>query len=178
MMARHTALFLPLVVTALALPVTPVRAHGDVRSSTPAEGSSLRRPPESVLVRLAEPPAQGSDLVVTDGCRRQVSGRSTIVATSNLQAPVSGGQPGRWNVKVRFISSVDDHLVKESFPFTVRGEKDCSPQGSAQDPDDDVELGDPQPPIENDETSFPVVPFALGTGVLIVVAIALRRSKS
>lgn len=164
----------------LVLSAGPAGAHGAIESAHPTQGSKVGQPPREVSVHLAEPAAQGSTLVVTDGCKESVGGEAQIDGEM-FTVPIQDGRPGRWNVKVRSISSVDGHLVKESFSFTVRGKKDCSAEESPNDdsdPDDDVELGDPQPPIENDETSFPIVPFALGTVVLIGLAIALRRSKS
>jgi len=170
------------ILVLFMLPAGPTWAHGDIESAHPAQGSKVTKPPREVSVHLAEPAAQGSTLEVTDGCKESVGGEAQIDGEM-FTIPIEDGRPGRWNVKVRSISSVDGHLVKESFSFTVKGKKDCSPEESPDDDDsnsddDDVELGDPQPPIENDETSFPVVPFALGTVVLIGLAIALRRSKS
>ena len=166
------------VALLLGLPAVAAWAHGDIESAHPAQGSKMAQPPREVSVHLAEPPAQGSTLVVTDGCKEEVGGEPQIDGEM-FTVPIDEGRPGRWNVKVRSISSVDGHLVRESFSFTVRGKKDCSSEkspGEDDDPDDEVELGDPQPPLENDETSFPIVPFALGTVVLIALAIALRRS--
>lgn len=164
----------------MMLTAGPVWAHGDIESAHPTQGSKVSQPPREVSVHLAEPAAQGSTLVVTDGCKEQVGGEAQIDGEM-FTVPIEGGRPGRWNVKVRSISSVDGHLVKESFSFTVRGKKDCSPEAAPtgnDDTDDEVELGDPQPPLENDETSFPIVPFALGTVVLVGLAVALRRSSS
>lgn len=178
--SRRGAIALAALVV-LVLAAAPVRAHGDIESAHPAQGSKVAQPPREVSVHLAEPAAQGSTLVVTDGCKDQVGGEAQIDGEM-FTIPIEDGRPGRWNVKVRSISSVDGHLVKESFSFTVRGKKDCSPEESPTDgdadQDDEVELGDPQPPLENDETSFPIVPFALGTVVVVGLAIALRRSTN
>lgn len=164
------------VFALLVLPSAPAWAHGDIRSAHPAQGSTVGQPPREVSVHLAEPAAKGSALVVTDGCDREVGGEVQIDGEM-LTLPIEDGRPGRWTVKVRSISSVDGHLVRQSFTFKVRGSKDCSAEPSPDD-DGDVELGDPQPPLENDETSFPIVPFALGTVVVIALAIALRRSTN
>lgn len=168
------------VVVAIAVPAGPARAHGDIEVAHPAQGSTVAEPPREVSVHLAEPAAPGSQLTVIDGCKDAVGSEPRIDGEMFTTA-VSGGQPGRWRVKVRSISSIDGHLVRESFSFKVRGKKDCSvaesPAGEDDaDPNDEVELGDPQPPLENDETSFPIVPFALGTVVVVGLALALRRS--
>lgn len=166
---------------ALVAGASPAWAHGDIEEASPGADTTVRKPPRNVRVDLAEPPAEGSTLVVTDGCNERVSGDASI-DEDILAVPISDGRPGRWRVKLRSISAVDGHLVKDSFSFRVRGQKDCSAEESpteAEDDepaeDDEVELGDPQPPIQNTETSFPFVPFALGTVVLVGVAIALRR---
>lgn len=164
---------------ALVLTALPAGAHGDIEDSSPAAGSTVRRGPENVSLVLAEPPADGSSLLVSDGCNREVSGRPRIDG-DRMSVAISEGQPGRWRVRVRSISSVDGHLVREKLSFRVRGKKDCSPDKTpAEDdesPDDEVELGAPQPPLQNDEpTSFPFVWFAVGTLLVVAVAIALRR---
>lgn len=170
-----------ILVVVLGLPPAAAWAHGDIESAHPAQGSRMAKPPREVSVHLAEPPAQGSTLVVTDGCKEEVGGEAQIDGEM-FTVPIDEGRPGRWNVKVRSISSVDGHLVRESFSFTVRGKKDCSaedpPEGNGDTAGDDeeVQLGDPQPPLQNEETSFPIVPFALGTVVVVALAIALRRS--
>lgn len=178
MRARQRSLLILVVVLLLGLP-SGAWAHGDIESTHPAQGSKMANPPREVSVHLAEPPAQGSTLVVSDGCKEEVGGEAQI-DEEMFTVPVDDGRPGRWNVKLRSISSVDGHLVRQGFSFTVRGKKDCSPEESPGENDDDsddaVELGDPQPPLRNDETSFPIVPFALGTVVLVALAITLRRS--
>jgi len=166
---------------AVVLAAPPVAAHGDITTSSPQAGAAVRRPPPTVTVDLAEPPADGSTLVVTDPCGDEVSGESRIEGDS-MSARISGGSAGRWRAQVRSISSVDGHLVRGSFSFRVRGQRDCSGDDEAAgndgdgDDGDDVELGEPQPPLQNDETSFPMVPFAVGTAVVVAAALALRRS--
>lgn len=155
-------------------------AHGDVRDSSPAAGTVVTKPPREVVVILAEPASDGSTLVVTDGCEREVSGK-VDTRRDILQTPIEGGAPGRWTVSVRSISAVDGHAIREAFTFRVDGKKDCS-----ADEDDDVEPDDTdvspdtssRAPIDNPDsegTSFPVVPFALGTVAVIAVALAVRR---
>lgn len=164
----------------LGLPGTAL-AHGDVRDSSPSAGTIVTKPPQEVVVILAEPASDGSTVVVTDGCEREVSGK-VDTRRNILQTPIEGGVPGRWMVSVRSISAVDGHVIKEAFTFRVDGKKDC-----AADEDDDVEPDDDtdvspdtssRAPIDNPDsggTSFPVVPFALGTVAVIAVALAVRQ---
>ena len=168
------------VAVVLAFPGTAL-AHGDVRDSSPAAGTRVTKPPREVVVLLAEAPSEGSSLVVTDGCESEVSG-GVDIRRDSLQTPTEGGQPGRWLVSVRSISAVDDHAIEEAFTFTVEGKKDCS-AGEDDDiePDDDTDISpdtSSRAPIDNPDdegTSFPVVPFALGAVAVIAIALAVRQ---
>lgn len=171
------------VVVAAGLPVlsaAPAGAHGDITSSRPEAGARLRKPPRVVRLVLAEPPAQGSDLTVIDACGEEVSGEPAIDG-DNLSVSIEGGSRGRWRVRLRSISSVDGHAISDRFAFRVAGKRDCSPAGEEEDPGDagdEIETSS-RLPIENDEDSgFPVIPFALGTLVIVGAAVALRSKKS
>src|SRR5688572_29041934 len=112
-------LWIGLLVPALLLGLpAAASAHGDVQQSSPEAGAKVAKPPQRVTVTLAEPPSQGSTLVVTDGCERKVSDAPAI-QNDVLEAAIEGGEPGRWIVDVRSISAVDGHVVKEAFTFNV-----------------------------------------------------------
>jgi methionine-rich copper-binding protein CopC len=169
-----------LAALVLGLPGTAL-AHGDVRDSSPAAGTRVTKPPQEVVVILAEPVSDGSTLVVTDGCEREVSGKVDI-RRDILETPIEGGVPGRWMVSVRSISAVDGHAIKEAFTFRVQGKKDCSAdEDDDVEPDDDTDISpdtSSRAPIDNPDsggTSFPVVPFALGAVAVIAIALAVRR---
>ena len=158
---------------------SPALAHGDLRESSPEAGSRVAEPPQEVTLTLAEPAAEGSTVVVTDGCGEEVSGPLDI-KRGILTAQIAGGQPGRWLVDLRSISAVDGHVIKEAFTFKVAG-KDCSPDAADIEPETDISPGtSSRPPIENPDeegTSFPVIPFALGTVAVVAVALAVRRPR-
>lgn len=170
-----------LLVALMVTLVAPVAlAHGDITNTTPEEGTRVRKVPQVVAVSLAEKPARGSKLVVVDGCRNEVSG-DPVLGGLTLSAPVADAQPGRWDVTLTSISAEDGHLVEDEYSFRVAGKKDCDGEDDEEpsaDPTEDVELGEPQPPLQNDETSFPMVPFAIGTLVLVGGALAVRRFGS
>ncbi|MDQ3941040.1 MAG: copper resistance protein CopC [Actinomycetota bacterium] len=152
----------------------PARAHGDLRGTDPEAEARLKKAPNVVTVTLTEPPAKGSTLSVRDGCRKQVvlSSGPDPHTEGILIADLARGRPGRWQASYRAISSVDGHLTRGRFAFTVAGRKDCS-----NDPDD-VDLGGGEdtrvnaPPDAG--SSFPLVPFAIGTAAVIVLALVLR----
>lgn len=167
--------FALLVVTA-----TAASAHGVYTNSSPPKGERLGAVPDEVRVTLTEDPAHGSTIRVTDGCGRNV------VEHVNLEGPdlvaVVGGhvapEPGAWRVSFRSISAVDGHPARGSFAFEVRGNRDCARDEGPVDEKTESPDTSSQPPIVNDETSFPWMPFALGTLVLVVVALIARRARS
>ena len=168
-----------LVTVVLLAIAAPAFAHGDISSSTPEAGARLKRPPRQVRLVLAEPPAAGSDMAVVDGCGEPVSGEAQRDGAT-LSASVAGGQPGRWRVRLRSISSVDGHLVTERFSFEVAGKRDCN--ADTKEPEEeapDDETSSPPPIADPDEGSaFPLfVPFALGTVLVVGLAFALRRPR-
>lgn len=158
----------------------PAAAHGDISSSSPEAGARVKGPPRRVRLVLAETPAPRSMLTVIDGCGDEVS-RKPKLEGDNISVAIGGGSPGRWQVRLRSISSVDGHTFSDRFAFRVAGERDCSGQVKEDEPQDDetAEISS-RAPIENDEQgrSFPVVPLALGTVVVVGVTIALRGRRS
>lgn len=170
-------------VFVLALPglsAGPAAAHGDISSSSPEADARVRRAPREVRLVLAEPPAAGSSLTVVDGCGDKVSGDPKRNG-QNFSAAINGGRPGRWRVQLRSISAVDGHVISDRFTFQVAGKRDCSsePKEPKNDKGDDVDTSS-RPPIENEDdgSSFPIVPFALGTVAVVGVAVALRAGSN
>lgn len=165
-------------VLALCAPA-PAAAHGDIQGTDPAPESTVRRAPRSVAVTFTEAPTAQAILKVTDGCKRNV-GQGVDVTDATATVRVATGQPGRWNVSYRVISSLDGHRTQGGFMFTVAGDKDCTPDEEPTDgPDDDPTRAAGGNDDGTDEGSgAPVVPIALGAAALIVVALILRRAGS
>ena len=171
--------FVVTIGAVLALSAGPAGAHGELQGTDPAKGASLGSVPDDVSLTLTEAPGPGSTLEVTDGCERAVAGRVSRDG-SDLQASVKGGEPGRWSMTYRAVSSVDGHVTKGKVRFKVTGERDCSEPQSAE---TDVEIGggeDTQ--VANEDRSegggFPLIQLALGTVVLVGIALLLRASTS
>lgn len=169
------------VIVAVVVVLSPAgaaQAHGDIREASPEVGTRVSEPPQEVVIVLAEPAAEGSTVVVTDGCGQEVSG-SLAIRRDVVEASIERGEPGRWKVSLRSISAADGHLVKETFSFKVSGRRDCSQDDGAV-PDEGTDISpdtSSRPPIENPDsggTSFPVIPFALGTVAVLAVALAVR----
>lgn len=151
--------------------------HGDLQGTDPEQGSRVDKPPATVTVTLTEAPARGSVMTVRDGCGRKVPGE-VFVRNANLGISVSGGAPGAWRATYRAISAEDGHLTRGKLAFTVAGKKDCSKKPS---PADQIGGGADtrvNAPPGDDESSFPIVQFAIGTVVVVGAALFLRRSAS
>ena len=172
--------FFVLAVGALfALSAGPAGAHGDLQGTDPVGGASLGSAPNDVSLTLTEAPGPGSTLEIADGCKRAVAGRVSRDG-SDLQARVKQGEPGRWSMTYRAVSSVDGHVTKGTVRFKVTGTKDCSESEPAE---TDVEIGggeDTQVANEDqsDGSGFPVIQLAVGTVVLVGIALLLRASTS
>lgn len=165
-------------MTALA---APAGAHGDIQASDPAPRSTVRRAPRSVAITFTEAPTAQAVLEVTDGCRRDV-GQGVDVADATATVRVATGQPGRWRVSYRVISSLDGHETQGGYAFTVAGTKDCTPdRGPTDDPGGEPTRAAPRADDRNDEpdgSGAPLIPIALGAAGLIVVALIVRRFGS
>lgn len=155
----------------------PAWGHGDLQGSDPEDGSRLKRPPRAITLTLTEAPARGSVMTVRDGCGRKVPGK-VFVKEADLGYSVSGGDPGSWHASYRAISAEDGHLTQGGISFTVAGKKECSKEPS---PADQIGGGADtrvSAPPGDDESSFPIVPFAIGTVVVVGASLLLRRSAS
>ncbi|HEX2195347.1 MAG TPA: copper resistance CopC family protein, partial [Actinomycetota bacterium] len=149
-----------LVLAALAVPA-PAAAHGDIQASDPAPRSSVRRPPRSVAITFTEAPTAQAVLTVTDGCRRDIV-RSVDVTDATATVRVAGGEPGRWQVGYRVISSLDGHQTQGRYAFTVAGERDCTRDDRTDDPEPAPTQAQPPRDEEPSGSGAPVVPIALG----------------
>lgn len=160
----------------------PAGAHGDIQATDPAAKATVRRAPRSVAITFTEAPTAQAVLNVTDGCKRDV-GQGVEVAGATATVRVATGQPGKWQVSYRVVSSLDGHQTQGRYAFTVAGKKDCTPD---EDPTDDPGDGPTQAaPGDTDETGdtgdssgAPVIPIALGAVALVAVALVVRRSGS
>ena len=165
---------------ALALPVGAL-AHGTLESSVPEADSTVDEAPSEVTLTLAEEPAPGSRATVTDGCKKDV-GQKARLSGNDMIVAVGDGQPGRWNVEYSSISAQDGHEVNGELTFVVKGRKDCSApdETPAETPGEIEPSTSSSKPIENPDegSSFPVVPLAVGTVVVVGGALLLRRGSS
>lgn len=173
---KHSGRVFAVLVPALLCLASAAQAHGDLQSSDPAAGAEVQKTPRSISLTLTEPPGPGTTVRVVDGCRRNVAAavkRSGSVVDVELADP----QPGKWTVRYRSVSSVDGHAVKGSYRFAVKGQRgSCTRKSSVE---DEVAGGEDtriEPEDVEDTGSFPVIPFAIGSVVVIALAFILRRA--
>lgn len=163
----------------IALAPGSATAHGDLHGTDPDPGATLRKAPGTVSVTLTEAPGPGSTLKVADGCTKD-AGEEPSIKGSELVSRVPAGQPGDWVLRYRAVSSVDGHVTNGSIHFTVRGRKDCSeraPEGTVElGGGEDTQVANPDPPDEGG--GFPIVSMAIGTIVLVGLAMVLRRASA
>jgi methionine-rich copper-binding protein CopC len=163
----------------LVLSDSVASAHGVMRSSIPAAGSTVRREPESIKIRLTEAPGPGTTVRVNDGCDRDVA--AAVRRTGDLlDVGIGEAEPGQWHIVFRVASAVDGHATRGGFVFTVRGRPRCGDLENTNVVSDALVGGGKDTRIANDspdeQDRFPIVPFLIGTAVL-AIALILRRSS-
>jgi copper transport protein len=98
-------------------------AHGLLRSSDPAGGASLERPPEAVTLRFTEAPDPDlSSVRVLDTAGRVVAGGPAQPVQGRpleLRVPAAGLPAGGYTVSWRIVSAVDGHRTEGAFAFGV-----------------------------------------------------------
>ena len=176
---RRRSLLFAIAATLVTLVPAPASAHGDLQGTSPEDGSRVKEVPAEITITLTEAPTQGAEVSATDGCKKKVPAAVSVDGDDIVLVP-GGGEPGKWKVKYRAVSSVDGHQTRGAISFTVAGKKDCSPD-EPDDPGDDIDasedpgiLQNPNPP---DEGSSWLLWVGGGTVVLVAAAFFIRRSS-
>jgi methionine-rich copper-binding protein CopC len=183
----RAALFLVLLSGLLLMPGT-ARAHSELESSRPAEGARQKKPPDHIVLRFSEVPAEDSIVKVSDECTKNLVDDS-FVAGNAFHAQLVGGTGGKYVVEYALISAEDGHPTRGTFSFTVKGPADCSadePDDTAGNADGDAGNGnnddgaapDTEPTGDEDDSSSPMIPIALGgLGAIAIAAIARLATR-
>ena len=176
---RRRSLLLATAAALLALVPAPAFAHGDLDGTSPEDGSKVKEVPSEITITLTEAPTQGAEASAMDGCKRKVPA-AVSVDGNDVVLTVEGGEPGKWKVKYRAVSSVDGHQTRGAISFTVAGKKDCSPD-EPDDSGDDIDASEDPGIIENpnppDEGSSWLLWVGGGTLLLVAAAFFIRRSS-
>jgi methionine-rich copper-binding protein CopC len=98
---------------------SPAAAHDVIRSTNPADGATVERLPDRVVLTFDEPAlALGSEVVVTGPAGPVSDGPPSLVDNEVRQA-VRAGPAGRYTVLWR-VTSADGHPVSGTFSFTTQ----------------------------------------------------------
>jgi copper transport protein len=122
-----------MMVVFLALAAGPASAHALKKSSVPAAGQILTRPPREVTITFTERPDPAlSSVKVLDSSGALRSGPSTVVPghPTELEVPVHGLGNGVFTVDWRTVSAQDGHLALGSFAFGVNAAPAKASSGS------------------------------------------------
>ncbi len=175
---RWATIVFPVFLLVLVM-AGPALAHGDLESAEPEADSTVRKAPEEVVLTLTEPPGPGTSVTVHDGCVRDVV-VDLSQSSSEVRARLKDGQPGNWHVRYRTVSSVDGHTVRGTYSFFVKGKHDCSQPKES--PADDAEIAGGEDtrirPEDEGASGFPLIPFTIGSVVVIGIALVLRRAAT
>ena len=108
-----------LAAISLLVGAVPASAHDALRSTSPADGATVDRLPDRVVLTFDQPAlALGSEVVVT-GPAGPVSDGPPSLVDNEVRQPVRTGPAGRYTVVWR-VTSADGHPVSGSFAFTTQ----------------------------------------------------------
>ena len=169
------SVFLAMASAALAVLTSAAWGHGDIRSTQPEANTRVRRAPHIVRIVFTETPTRDGRFEVLDGCGEDLLSEAGT-HRGETQLGLHDGQPGTWTVSYRVISSVDGHPSRGSFSFTVAGKPDCGAPNVTESPDDGAGALPPDDPANGG--AIPLVPIAIGGGVIVALAIAVRMFSS
>lgn len=169
-----------LVVALILVAPGVAYAHGDVESTTPADGDHVAQPPEEVLITFSQPPTADSRFEVLDGCDDDVLA-DVEGEGPNAVLKIAGGSTGSWTVRYRVISATDGHSTRGNFSFLVgRGPLRCDEPGLAVETPDAMVTSPPAGAASDDGESgdFPIAPVLIGGGVIVALAAAVRMMST
>jgi methionine-rich copper-binding protein CopC len=180
---RRVGLLAVVVLVALAgwvLAATPASAHNVLRSTSPADGSSVERVPAEVVLTFDEPAlAMGTGLVVTGPAGPVQSGSARLVDNTVAQSIRPDAPAGTYTVQWR-VTSADGHPVSGTFGFTASQLGGGTAAGSGSSPNGPSSAL----PSAGSETApgrpppgwlWPVVAVMLLASALVSALIARRR---
>ncbi len=187
-LARPLAVVLTALLAAL-LPAGPAAAHASLRSSTPADGARLPRPPGEVTLTFSERLQAGFTRVAATGPGGQsVAAGPVRVAGTRAVLPLKATAAGDYTVSYRIVSS-DGHPVQgtirfsaaapaptTALPTTTAPSTTTTPATSAP-PTDTVQ---PSPAAGIDDeggTAWPYLGLGLLLAVLAVGGLVLATSR-
>lgn len=126
-------LFVAITAALVIAPAEPAEAHALLVRSDPAANSHLQIAPDQVIGFFSEALDERlSSMQVFDGRGERVdTGETTFGPEPERMSTVLEGtlEPGFYTVVWETLSTVDGHLFKGSFPFTILNEDGSQPSG-------------------------------------------------
>jgi methionine-rich copper-binding protein CopC len=99
--------------------VVPASTHDALRSTNPADGATIDRLPDRVVLTFDQPAlGLGSEVVVTGPAGPTSDGPPSLV-DNEVRQPLRAGPAGRYTVVWR-VTSADGHPVSGTFSFTTQ----------------------------------------------------------
>jgi methionine-rich copper-binding protein CopC len=158
-----------LALAGLVIGASPASAHNVLKSTSPADGKKVARPPSSVVLTFDEPAiALGTKLVITGPEGPVQMGKPSLVDNTVTQDLQPGSPAGAYTVDWR-VTSADGHPISGSFTFTAEAAAASVPSTApslAPQPSTAPSLA-PQP------SPAPTAPTARGSSGLWLVAAAI-----
>ena len=126
---RH-CVFAPLAAIALLLLVAaPVTAHAELETATPGPDQTVEGSPAELVATFTEPlDAETTSIVVLDPVGATVaSGGEPGATPEQWRLPLPDLEPGAYEVRWTASSTVDSHLERGTYAFTVTAAPTPSP---------------------------------------------------
>jgi methionine-rich copper-binding protein CopC len=164
---------------------TPALAHGDLESSKPEAGSTIKKSIDTVTLTFTEEPLEDARVRVFDGCRQDIVDLTHVVDRTMHILLTHKGEPGKWKVEFKVVSAVDGHESEGSFGFTVKGKADCS-EGEEPSPGEtagpgagaDDDAARDAEPTSDQGSDFPMIAVLIGALALIGIAVLAKVGGS
>jgi methionine-rich copper-binding protein CopC len=148
-----------LALAGLVIGASPASAHNVLKSTSPADGKKVARPPSSVVLTFDEPAiALGTKLVITGPEGPVQIGKPSLVDNTVTQDLQPGSPAGAYTVDWR-VTSADGHPISGSFTFTAEAAAASVPSTA--------------PSLAPQPSPAPTAPTARGSSGLWLVAAAI-----
>ncbi|HET9649581.1 MAG TPA: copper resistance CopC family protein [Microlunatus sp.] len=153
--ARFVGVLLAALVGSLVA-TGPAEAHNVLRSTSPADGSTVDVAPAEIVLTFEEPAiTMGTVIVVTGPDGPATSGAARLIDDTVHQQLAGGAPAGRYTVQWR-VTSADGHPITGTFAFTAT----TAGGGSGPAPGPPGSVGAPTP-----QTTAPATPGDAAPGV-------------
>ena len=161
--------------------VAPASAHDAAESTSPATGTTVATPPETVSVTFNKNPlALGSQMLVNDAAGTNwADGAVEIVDNVASQKLKPGAPAGAYTVVWRVVSS-DSHPIEGTFTFTATAAAAGSTAAAAVPTMGTAQPGITQEPAAPADSSEPFpwsIVIFVGTAIGIVIALGVMAKR-